>query len=357
VSAETLIDRAAGAPPSALLLEVHHVTATVRDRSASRRARLTIVDDVSLTVGAGETLGIVGESGCGKSTLANTIVRLRQATSGSVVFDGADLTRLEGKALKSARRRLQMVFQDPHSSLDQRMTVREIVREPLHSYRVCPPEEYDQRVRDLLDSVGVPTSLLERRPKQLSGGQAQRVAIARALASEPKLLVLDEAVSSLDVSVRAQVLNLLVRLSRQRNLSYLFIAHDLAAVAYVSDVIAIMYLGRICQIGPTASVLAGTGHPYTSLLLASDPKQVAERTLASPVKAADPGATVSDEVPSLYERAVGCAFSSRCPEATDLCRSESPVLRQIGDRHWVACHFRGLKAPHPPMPSEGEPRI
>lgn len=329
------------------LLEVRHLTTAVRDRSkqAGRQARLTIVDDVSLSLRAGETLGIVGESGCGKSTLANAVLQLQRATAGSVIFDGQDLTHLTGRELKGARRHLQMVFQDPHSSLDPRMTVREIVREPLQSYHVCPAECHDARIRGLLEAVGLrPDDVLGRRPRQLSGGQAQRVAIARALGSDPKLLVLDEAVSSLDVSVRAQVLNLLVRLSEDRNLSYLFITHDLAAVRYVSDVVAIMYLGRICQIGPTAAVLAPGGHPYTALLVASDPRQLAHRQTSGP-----PRAPNSAEVPSLYQRTSGCAFASRCPEAADVCRHERPQLRQIDEQHWVACHFRDSAMARPPV--------
>jgi peptide/nickel transport system ATP-binding protein len=325
-----------------VLLRVEHVSATVGDRPRRRGHRphrsVTIVDDVSFSLGTGQTLGIVGESGCGKSTLANTVLQLHHAAGGSVVFDGVELIGLTGRRLSEARRQIQMVFQDPHSSLDPRMTVRELVEEPLRNYGLVDSGGSEAQLLELLDAVGLSADTLDRRPRQLSGGQAQRVAIARALPSQPKLLILDEAVSSLDVSVRAQVLNMLVRLSEQRHLSYLFIAHDLAAVSFVSDVIAIMYLGKICEIGPTEAVLRRNGHPYTNLLVASDPRQI--------VAGATAPAGGDDEVPSVFSRSPGCPFVARCPEAEDIRRHEPPALREIDHQQWVACHFRpGMPAP------------
>jgi oligopeptide/dipeptide ABC transporter ATP-binding protein len=288
---------------------------------------------VSFDVEPGETLGIVGETGSGKSTLARAIVQAPRPNAGSVVFRGADLVGLRGRRLLEARRHLQMVFQDPYASLDPRWRVEEIVAEPLVAYGVGDRAQRRQRVAELLDLVRLdPATYGGRRPRELSGGECQRVAIARALALSPALIVCDEAVSSFDVLIQAQVLNLFERLRAQLGLSYLFIAHDLAIVKQVSDRVAVMYLGRLCEVGPAEAIYRRPLHPYTVALLASIPEP-------------DPGIrtrarhTITGEPPSPIHPPSGCRFRTRCPRAQDLCAEEVPPLRALGDGRQVACHF------------------
>jgi len=294
------------------------------------------VDGVSLTVREGETLGLVGESGCGKSTLGRTVLRLEDPTAGRILFEGADLAHTSARELFRLRRDLQIIFQDPYSSLNPRMTVGEIVREPLLVHRIGTKAEQLEKVRALLDTVGMASETLERYPHEFSGGQRQRIGIARALALDPKLVIADEPVSALDVSVQSQVLNLMVRLQRERGLTYVFISHDLSVVEHVSDRVAIMYLGRIVEQGPVDRIFDRPAHPYTRALLeaipAPDPKR---RRHAVPVEG---------ESPSAISPPAGCPFHPRCPFAIAACREAVPPLEPLSDAapdhaqaHLAAC--------------------
>ena len=305
---------------------------TVRERGGAKAGVVQAVSGVSFDVMPGETLGIVGETGSGKSTLARAILQAPRPKSGSVVFRGAELTRLRGGKLLEARRHMQFVFQDPFGSLDPKWKVRAIVEEPLIAYRVGDRAARRKRVDELLDLVGLePSRYVKRHPRELSGGQAQRVAIARAVALEPSLLICDEAVSSLDVLIQAQVLNLFERLREELGLSYVFIAHDLALVKQVSDRVTVMYLGKLCEVGPGDSVYRQPLHPYTRALLDSIPSTEPSATRAS--------ATIKGEPPSPINPPSGCRFRTRCPRATDLCATDEPVPRELATGHLVACHF------------------
>jgi oligopeptide/dipeptide ABC transporter ATP-binding protein len=287
---------------------------------------------VSFDIMPGETLGIVGETGSGKSTLARAVLQAPRPKSGSVRFRDMELTRLSGNALISARRHLQFVWQDPFGSLDPKWQVRSIVEEPLAAHRAGDRNTRRRRVDELLDLVGLdPARYASRHPRELSGGQAQRVAIARAVALEPSLLICDEAVSSLDVLIQAQVLNLFERLRRELGLSYLFIAHDLALVKQVSDRVGVMYLGKFCEVGPGESVYKQPLHPYTKALLDSIP--------STEPGAARAAATLTGEPPSPISPPSGCRFRTRCPRAQEVCASEVPPPRELGPGHLVACHF------------------
>jgi oligopeptide transport system ATP-binding protein len=286
------------------------------------------VDGVNLTVMEGETLGLVGESGCGKSTLGRTIMRLEDPTEGRVLFEGKDLARASGDELFRLRREIQIIFQDPYSSLNPRMTVGEIVREPLLVHKMGTKAEQIEKVRALLETVGLTGEMLQRYPHEFSGGQRQRIGIARALALDPRLVIADEPVSALDVSVRSQVLNLMVRLQRERNLTYVFISHDLSVVEHVSDAIAIMYLGRIVEKGPVDRIFAHPAHPYTRALIEAipvpDPDQRHE------------GEPVRGEAPSPVSPPPGCPFHPRCPYAIEACRVIVPPLEPVGAPNLIA---------------------
>ncbi|WP_104118337.1 ABC transporter ATP-binding protein [Arthrobacter sp. B1805] len=292
------------------------------------------VRGVSFSISPGESLGIVGESGCGKSTLAETVVRLTTPTGGSIVFNGRDVTAAAGGDLRRLRRDVQMVFQDPFQSLNPRMTVRQLIREPMQVHRIGTVEEQQSRVAELCDAVGIDRRLIDRRPTTFSGGQRQRIAIARALAPKPKLLVLDEPVSALDTSVQAQILNLLNELRARMGISYIFIGHDLAVVRQVCDRIGVMYLGKLVELGESETLLEAPRHPYT-------------QTLLSAVKALEADGSIdltenlpsSGEVPSPKNPPSGCGFRTRCAYATDECASDSPELLDIGSLQEVACHF------------------
>jgi oligopeptide/dipeptide ABC transporter ATP-binding protein len=318
------------------LLEVRNLVQefTVRDRGGIKAGTVHAVSDVSLTLNAGETLGLVGETGSGKSTLARALLQAPAPKSGSVRFRGTELVGLRRRALVQARRYMQMVFQDPFSSLDPTWRVRQLVEEPLIAFRTGSTAERRARVREVLDRVGLdPDRYGDRRPRELSGGQAQRVAIARALALDPALIICDEAVSSLDVLIRAQVLNLLERLRSELGLSYLFIAHDLAMVKQVSDRVAVMYLGKIVELAPAETLYREPKHPYTVALLASIPSP-------DPTQAGEPVQdTILGEPPSPIDPPSGCRFRTRCPRAQDICATEEPPLRELSGGHYGACHF------------------
>jgi oligopeptide/dipeptide ABC transporter ATP-binding protein len=303
-----------------------------REAGGARGGVVQAVSGVSFDIMPGETLGIVGETGSGKSTLARAVLQAPRPKSGSVVFRGMELTKLHGRALHSARRDMQFVWQDPFGSLDPKWQVRSIIEEPLAAHSVGTRNSRRKRAEELLDLVGLdPARYAKRHPREMSGGQAQRVAIARAVALEPSLLICDEAVSSLDVLIQAQVLNLFERLRRELNLSYLFIAHDLALVKQVSDRVAVMYLGKFCEVGPGESVYRQPLHPYTKALLDSIP--------STEPGAARATATLRGEPPSPVNPPSGCRFRTRCPRAADRCASEVPEPRELAPGHLVACHF------------------
>ncbi|MEW5423467.1 ABC transporter ATP-binding protein [Amorphus sp. 3PC139-8] len=289
---------------------------------------LKAVDGVSFAVEAGETVGLVGESGCGKSTLGKAILRLAPATSGDIRFDGTSISSVEGAALKPFRQRLQMVFQDPFGSLNPRQTVGEILIGPLNVHGIGSRRTRTERVADILRSVGLPEDARFRYPHEFSGGQRQRIGIARALILQPELVVCDEAVSALDVSVQAQILNILSDLKQRLNLSYVFISHDLAVVRYFCDRILVMYLGRIVESASSEALWDAPRHPYTRGLIAAVPNRARPR----------PESVLPGEIPSPRNLPPGCRFSTRCARATEICRTVDPQLARVGAGHDVACH-------------------
>jgi peptide/nickel transport system ATP-binding protein len=302
-----------------------------------RVGQVHAVDGVSLTVKHGETMGLVGESGCGKTTVGRCIIRLYRPTGGRVVFDGKDLLKVDSKTLRAARRQLQMIFQDPFESLNSRHTVGDIIAEPFIIHRIGTPAERSRSVAGLLERVGLAADAASRFPHEFSGGQRQRIGIARAIALNPKLVVCDEPVSALDVSIQSQILNLLLALQKELGLSYLFIAHDLAVVKHVSDTIAVMYLGRIVERAAAGMLYENPLHPYTQALIAAIPDPDPEKKNVSPP-------LLSGDVPSPINPPPGCHFHPRCPYARRRCRTETPGLESFGasdPAHWVACHYAG----------------
>ncbi len=297
-------------------------------------ANVYAVDDVSLTMRHGETLGLVGESGCGKSTLGRTILRLYEPTAGQIQFDGQDLCALGTRELRQKRRDMQIIFQDPFSSLNPRMTIGAILAEPFVIHKLGGKKDLDKNVRQLLETVGLPSEAADRYPHEFSGGQRQRIGIARAIALNPKLIVADEPVSALDVSIQSQILNLLVDLRKKFNLAYLFVAHDLAVIEHISDMVAVMYLGKIAEYTSAEQLYHKPSHPYTKALISAIP--------VPDVNAKKDKQVLRGDVPSPINPPSGCYFHPRCPVATDRCKVEAPALRNIGTAekpHLAACHY------------------
>jgi peptide/nickel transport system ATP-binding protein len=309
-----------------VLLRVEHLTVEFK----AGRHKVHAVTDISFDVVEGETLGVVGESGGGKSTTGRAVMQLPRPTSGRVVFEGSDLTQLKGKALRRMRPRLQLIFQDPISSLNPRRRIRDIVAEPLAIARI--KKGVDGRVVEMLETVGLSPDSADRRPHQMSGGQCQRVSIARALIQEPTALICDEPVSALDVSVQAQILNLLEDMKARYGLTMVFISHDLSVVKSISDRVLVMYLGKICELARAEDLYRTPRHPYTAALLSSipspDPAVLAKRQMR-----------LAGELPSPLDPPSGCRFRTRCPRAEERCAVEEPQMAEINPGHYVACHF------------------
>jgi len=297
--------------------------------------KVQAANQVSFTIGKGETLGLVGESGSGKSTVGKVVVRLLKATSGSVRLHGKDITSASGGELQEARRKMQMVFQDPYASLNPRLSAGKTIMEPLENYENFTESQRHERAAELMDRVGLRHEALERYPHEFSGGQRQRLGVARALALNPSVIVADEPVSALDVSVQAQVLNLLIRLQNELNLTYLFISHDLAVVEHISHRVAVMYLGHIVEIADKTRLFTQPQHPYTEALLSAVP---------IPDPASDKKTEriiLQGDIPSPINPPTGCCFHTRCPYAESKCKTETPKMIEVANDHYTACHFRG----------------
>ena len=319
---------------SSVLLDVQHLKTYFPIKGGVVRKTVGYVhavEDVSVQIHEQETFGLVGESGCGKSTTGRSILRLIEPTGGAITFDGVDLHNLDKESLRQKRRDMQLVFQDPYSSLNPRMTVRRLLEEPLRTHFSLSQEELDKQVLWISGAVGLAPEQLERYPHQFSGGQRQRISIARALITKPRFVVADEPVSALDVSIQAQILNLLMELQQELKLSYLFISHDLNVVRHISNRVGIMYLGRMVEQGETEEVYRNPTHPYTQALLSAIPKR-------------DPSEEkvrihLDGDVPNPADPPKGCPFHDRCPKCMEVCKSELPVTREISPGHFVSCHL------------------
>ncbi|MCO7124267.1 dipeptide ABC transporter ATP-binding protein [Sporolactobacillus shoreicorticis] len=304
---------------------------TVNDGWFSSGQRVKAVDDVSFSIYKGETVGLVGESGCGKSTTGRTVLQLSQPTSGKIIFEGTDISKLKGQELRQIRRRIQMIFQDPYASLDPHKTIQQILTEPLHVHHLYDKKKRIEKVRKMLKTIGLTDTYLTRYPNELSGGQRQRIAIARAVILHPLLIVADEPVSALDVSVQAQVINLLMHLQHEFQLTYLFISHDLNVVRHITDRIIVMYLGKMVEAAPTEELFRDPKHPYTRALLSAIP-------IRNPDEHTD-RIVLNGEVPSPVYPPSGCPFHERCPNAMDICSKAAPRQVNLSEKHKTICHL------------------
>ena len=315
------------------ILEVRHLNKRfVLKKSLTGKPlrELRAVDDVSFTLKAGETLGIVGESGCGKTTLGRTILKLHPSSGGQIIYDGQDITDYSKTRMRSLRTEMQIIFQDPYSSLPPRATVGDILSEPVKVHKIVPPSQVKDYVIDLMEQCGLRDYYYERYPHEFSGGQRQRICIARALAVNPKLVVCDEPVSALDVSIQAQIINLLKKLQKERGLTYLFISHDLSVVKFISDKIGVMYLGNMVEFGAKKDIFSNPLHPYTRALFSAIPNPDPDKKMERIV--------LKGDIPSPANPPAGCRFHTRCPEACEACGAEAPVYREVEPGHFVACH-------------------
>lgn len=300
------------------------------------------VDQVNISIYEGETIGVVGESGCGKSTLGRSILRLVSPTAGQILYRGDDITKYTKEKMRQMRRKMQLIFQDPYASLNPRMTVLELIKAPLDSFKIGSSEERIRKVKEIMELVGMPENMMNRYPHEFSGGQRQRIVIARALVLDPEFVVCDEPVSALDVSVRAQVLNLIQDLQKSKKLTYLFISHDLSVVKYVSERIAVMYLGRIVEIGAKDELYSNPLHPYTKALLSAIPIPDVDSKMKREI--------LTGDVPSPLKPPSGCYFHTRCKYAEEKCSVHSPVLHEMGGGHMVSCHLqRCSQSAQPPL--------
>ena len=320
-----------------VLLKVEHLKKYYSIKSSSLRGKKSVVkavDDISFDVKIGETFGIVGESGCGKSTMGKSVIRLIEPTEGKVILDGQDFTSLKGKELQEARDKIKLIFQDPYASLNPRMTVKDIIAEPIDIAKCYKTkEERDARVVEVMKQVGLNLDYMYRYPHEFSGGQRQRVGIARALAVNPDFVVCDEPISALDVSIQAQVVNMLEDLQASLGLTYLFIAHDLSMVRHISQKVGVMYLGSLVEFAETEELYEQTLHPYTKALMSAVPE------LDPAISKTKKPVMLQGDVPSPIDTPVGCKFASRCPYATKRCHEERPIFRNVGNEHYVACHL------------------
>ncbi|MDQ0338529.1 oligopeptide/dipeptide ABC transporter ATP-binding protein [Caldalkalibacillus uzonensis] len=323
------------APSSQTLLEVEglkkHFPVGKKGLFSRHRKVVKAVDGVTFDIRRGETLGIVGESGCGKSTMGRAILRLHEPSAGTIRFEGEDMMQLSRREMRKKRKEMQMIFQDPYGSLNPRMTVGAMLSEIVRNHRIVPLKETADYIYQLLQEVGLGPQHFHRFPHEFSGGQRQRIGIARALCVNPKLVVCDEAVSALDVSVQSQILNLLVRLRKEHDLTYLFISHDLSVVKHISDRVGVMYLGRMVELADKQAIYANPKHPYTQALLSAIPSTDIDKKRERII--------LKGDVPSPLNIPSGCRFHPRCPVATDECRHQEPEFRQVGEQHYVACHL------------------
>ena len=329
MAAETVVE-ADGRKP---LLEVKNLRKAFpikKSLTGKVQQELIAVDNVSFDLYPGETLGIVGESGCGKTTLGRTILKLHPSSGGQIIYDGQDITDYSKTRMRSLRTEMQIIFQDPYSSLPPRATVGDILSEPVKVHKIVPPSQVKEYVIDLMEQCGLRDYYYERYPHEFSGGQRQRICIARALAVNPKLVVCDEPVSALDVSIQAQIINLLKKLQKERGLTYLFISHDLSVVKFISDKIGVMYLGNMVEFGAKKDIFGNPLHPYTRALFSAIPNPDPDKKMERIV--------LKGDIPSPANPPAGCRFHTRCPEACEQCGAEAPVYREVEPGHFVACH-------------------
>ncbi len=316
------------------ILEIKNLTKVFDIKSKKifeKASKLKAVNDVSFTVNEGETFGIIGESGCGKSTLGKAIIQLSKASEGQIFYQGHDITHLDRKEMVAMRKEIQMVFQDPYSSLDPRKTILELIKEPMIIHNIGDPATRNQRVNELLEEVGLDPIHSTRYPHEFSGGQRQRINVARALALNPKVIVCDEPVSALDVSVQARVLNIMKHIQKKYNLTYIFISHDLGVVKYVSDRIAIMYLGKIMEMGDAEEIYKAPKHPYTEALFSAIPPESPFEEKHSII--------LEGDIPSPLNLPMGCEFSTRCHKCMEKCKTVKPIAKTVGEEHLVLCHL------------------